>query len=91
MFYAGPKFSRKQKKVDESECKEDVVISKLIDFLESGRTKGTNVRIVLLLRCTSNFIYLVCVLKYQICIYLKMEKFVNTELNAVDYQRFVSW
>ena len=72
VFYAGPKFSRKQKKVDESECEEDVVTSKLIGFLES-KTEGTNVRILWLLKCTSNFIYLVCVLKYQICIYLKME------------------
>ena len=73
VFYAGPKFLRKQKKVDESECEEDVVTSKLNFFLES-RTKGTNVRILLILKCTSNFIYLVCVLKYQICIYLKMQK-----------------
>ena len=74
MFYAGPKFLRKQKKVDESECEEDVVTSKLNIFLERSRTKGTNVRILLILKCTSNFIYLVCVLKYQICIYLKMQK-----------------
>ena len=74
MFYAGPKFLRKQKKVDESECEEDVVTSKLKFFLESSRTQGTNVRILLILKRTSNFIYLVCVLKYQICIYLKMQK-----------------
>ena len=74
VFYAGPKFLRKQKKVDESECEEDVVTSKLKLFLESSRTKGTNVRILLILKRTSNFIYLVCVLKYQICIYLKMQK-----------------
>ena len=74
MFYAGPKFSRKQKKVDESECEEDVVSSKLIIFLENSRIKGTNMPILLILKCTSNFIYLVCVLKYQICIHLKMQK-----------------
>ena len=75
MLYAGPKFLRKQKKVDESECEEDVVTSNLkFFFFESSRTKGTNLRILLILKCTSNFIYLVCVLKYQICIYLNMQK-----------------
>ena len=37
---------KKQKKVKESECEEDVVTFKLIGFLESSRTKGTNVRIL---------------------------------------------
>ena len=73
MLYAGPKFLRKQKKVDESECEEDIVTSNLKFFWKAALTKGTNLRILLILKCTSNFIYLVCVLKYQICIYLKMQ------------------